>query len=43
MTDDKAGRGSSTGFEDAALFFHRYPKPGKLEVQPTKPLEINAI
>lgn len=38
MSDDKAGRGSPTGFEDAALFFHRYPKPGKLEVQPTKPL-----
>jgi malate dehydrogenase (oxaloacetate-decarboxylating)(NADP+) len=25
-------------FDEAALFFHRYPKPGKLEIQPTKPL-----
>jgi len=24
--------------EDAALFFHRYPVPGKLEIQATKPL-----
>ncbi|MBX3570294.1 MAG: NADP-dependent malic enzyme [Rhizobiaceae bacterium] len=24
--------------EEAALFFHRYPTPGKLEIQPTKPL-----
>ncbi|PYE89974.1 NADP-dependent malic enzyme [Phyllobacterium leguminum] len=25
-------------FDEAALFFHRYPTPGKLEIQPTKPL-----
>jgi len=24
--------------EQAALFFHQYPKPGKLEIHPTKPL-----
>jgi malate dehydrogenase (oxaloacetate-decarboxylating)(NADP+) len=24
--------------DEAALFFHRYPKPGKLEIQATKPL-----
>ncbi|WP_159587892.1 NADP-dependent malic enzyme [Chelativorans xinjiangense] len=24
--------------DEAALFFHRYPIPGKLEIQPTKPL-----
>lgn len=24
--------------EEAALFYHRYPKPGKLEIQPTTPL-----
>lgn len=24
--------------EEAALFFHQYPKPGKLEIHPTKPL-----
>ncbi|MFV2091967.1 MAG: hypothetical protein ACC634_02675, partial [Hyphomicrobiales bacterium] len=23
---------------DAALFYHRYPKPGKLEIRPTKPM-----
>jgi len=25
-------------FEQSALFFHQYPKPGKLEIQSTKPL-----
>jgi len=25
-------------FDQAALFFHQYPKPGKLEIHPTKPL-----
>ena len=25
-------------FDENALFFHRYPKPGKLEIQATKPL-----
>lgn len=25
-------------FDEAALFFHRYPTPGKLEIQATKPL-----
>ena len=24
--------------DDAALYFHRYPRPGKLEIRPTKPL-----
>lgn len=24
--------------EEQALFFHRYPRPGKLEIQATKPL-----
>ena len=38
MTDDKAPRGSLQDFENAARFFHRHPKPGKLEIQPTKPL-----
>ncbi len=27
-----------TEFEESALFFHRFPVPGKLEIQPTKPL-----
>ena len=26
------------GLRDAALHYHEYPRPGKLEVQPTKPL-----
>ncbi|NOV20214.1 NADP-dependent malic enzyme [Ensifer adhaerens] len=38
MTDNKAQQSQLTGFEDAALSFHRYPKPGKLEVRPTKAL-----
>lgn len=29
---------SRSDFDEAALFFHRYPKPGKLEIQATKPL-----
>lgn len=24
--------------DEAALFYHRYPRPGKLEIQATKPL-----
>jgi len=26
------------GLRDAALHYHRYPKPGKLEIRATKPL-----
>ncbi|KWV58481.1 malic enzyme [Rhizobium altiplani] len=29
---------ATSAFEEAALFFHRYPRPGKLEIQPTKTL-----
>ena len=36
-TPHQAGS-TSTSFEDAALFFHQYPRPGKLEIQATKPL-----
>ena len=28
----------SEDLRSGALFYHRYPKPGKLEIQPTKPL-----
>lgn len=28
----------SSDFEENALFFHKYPQPGKLEIQATKPL-----
>ncbi len=33
--NDKAKIGD---LDEQALFFHRYPRPGKLEIQPTKPL-----
>lgn len=29
---------ASGDLDEQALFFHRYPRPGKLEIQPTKPL-----
>ncbi len=29
---------TNTTLAEAALAFHRYPRPGKLEIQPTKPL-----
>jgi malate dehydrogenase (oxaloacetate-decarboxylating)(NADP+) len=28
----------SQDLKSGALFYHRYPRPGKLEIQPTKPL-----
>lgn len=31
-------RPASQDLQEAALFFHRYPKPGKLEISATKPL-----
>jgi len=34
--DDKAGKSSE--LDQAALFYHRYPTPGKLQIQATKPL-----
>ena len=36
-TPHKAGA-TTPSLEDAALFFHQYPRPGKLEIQATKPL-----
>ena len=42
MTTADRGKGSevpaSGDLDEQALFFHRYPRPGKLEIQPTKPL-----
>src|SRR3954469_1549081 len=29
----------SSDLKSGALFYHRYPRPGKLEIQPTKPLD----
>ena len=40
-TGDKAktpATPASGDLDEQALFFHRYPRPGKLEIQPTKPL-----
>jgi len=33
-----AKKNVKSDLDEAALFFHRYPVPGKLEIQPTKPL-----
>src|SRR6478609_5503679 len=34
-TDNKAAGGS---LDEQALYFHRYPRPGKIEIQAIKPL-----
>ena len=36
--DKVSGTSKSGDLDEQALFFHRYPRPGKLEIQPTKPL-----
>lgn len=39
MADEsEAASGNLSEFDQSALFFHQYPKPGKLEIQSTKPL-----
>ncbi|WP_265518760.1 NADP-dependent malic enzyme [Nitratireductor luteus] len=38
MADDQPVSNDSADLDEAALFFHRYPIPGKLEIQATKPL-----
>ncbi|MBP0439750.1 NADP-dependent malic enzyme [Tianweitania sediminis] len=38
MTETQDHKPSSGDLEQNALFFHRYPTPGKLEIQATKPL-----
>ena len=32
------GKPARSDLEEAALYFHKYPTPGKLEIQSTKPL-----
>ena len=34
----KSGEKDHSDFDESALFFHQYPRPGKLEIQATKPL-----
>lgn len=36
--ESEAEGGNLSEFDQSALFFHQYPKPGKLEIQSTKPL-----
>ena len=38
MAEKEATETNRSDLDAAALRFHRYPKPGKLEIQPTKPL-----
>jgi len=38
MADNDEKANESSDFNENALFFHQYPKPGKLEIQATKPL-----
>ncbi|MGE7369358.1 NADP-dependent malic enzyme [Neorhizobium sp. NPDC001467] len=38
MSDTPANPSSNGELEEQALFFHQYPRPGKLEIQATKPL-----
>ena len=36
--DNETRKAELTDLDEAALFFHKYPVPGKLEIQATKPL-----
>jgi malate dehydrogenase (oxaloacetate-decarboxylating)(NADP+) len=36
--EQEPNKPASSDLDEAALFFHRYPVPGKLEIQSTKPL-----
>ncbi|MFC6487395.1 NADP-dependent malic enzyme [Nitratireductor sp. GCM10026969] len=38
MAERKEMAEKGSDLDESALFFHRYPIPGKLEIQPTKPL-----
>ncbi|KFB10095.1 NADP-dependent malic enzyme [Nitratireductor basaltis] len=38
MADNENKNSKTSELDEAALFFHRYPVPGKLEIQATKPL-----
>ncbi|WP_102959117.1 NADP-dependent malic enzyme [Mangrovicella endophytica] len=37
-SDDQKARQRMHDLDEQALFYHRHPKPGKLAIQPTKPL-----
>jgi malate dehydrogenase (oxaloacetate-decarboxylating)(NADP+) len=37
-TENPDSRAAMSDLDEQALFFHRYPRPGKLEIQSTKPL-----
>ena len=36
--DGENKKAARSDLDEAALFFHKYPTPGKLEIQATKPL-----
>ncbi|RUW29393.1 NADP-dependent malic enzyme, partial [Mesorhizobium sp. M1E.F.Ca.ET.041.01.1.1] len=36
--DGESKKTARSDLDEAALFFHKYPTPGKLEIQATKPL-----
>ncbi|RZL51804.1 MAG: NADP-dependent malic enzyme, partial [Variovorax sp.] len=39
MSENSTDARPNTGdLDEQALFYHRYPKPGKVAIQPTKPL-----
>jgi malate dehydrogenase (oxaloacetate-decarboxylating)(NADP+) len=38
MDNEKKNDAARSDLEEAALYFHKYPVPGKLEIQATKPL-----
>ena len=37
-SSDRAGQSDMSDFDKGALIYHRLPRPGKLEIQPIKPL-----
>ena len=37
-SNPKDDNGSKDDFDQNALFYHEFPRPGKLEIQATKPL-----
>ncbi|MFD2238565.1 NADP-dependent malic enzyme [Aureimonas populi] len=37
-TEDSQPRRMNRDLDEQALFYHRYPKPGKLEIKPSKPV-----
>jgi malate dehydrogenase (oxaloacetate-decarboxylating)(NADP+) len=37
MTEKNEAQPVRSDLDEAALFFHKHPRPGKLEIQATKP------